>query len=129
ASVGNKAAIGFSLVEFITDTIGVPDLDRAQMATTTGPDLIRANVHLVRTINERVGAEILALADAAHNSPELAQAVSEGDRYHREAETRIARRLAELGALRPDVTEQQAATLLITFNSPQTHHRLSSEPG
>lgn len=128
-SVGNKAAIGFALVEYITGQAGVPELDQIQMATKTGRDLIRANAHLARTINERAGAEIRALNAAAEAEPELAAAAKEGDRYHRQAEQRIAHRLAQMGALREDVTEEHAAALLITFNAPEMHRRLSEEPG
>ena len=129
ASIGPKAAIGFALVEHITNAVGIPGLDREQMATSTGPDLIRANVHLGRVLNERAGDDILAMNSAAAAAPELAPVMAEGERYHVEAEQRIAGVLASMGALRDDVTVEQAAALLISLNATEVHNRLSKLPG
>jgi len=129
ASIGPKPAIAFALVEHITNAVGIPELDREQMATTTGPELVRANVHLGRLLNERAGDDIVAMNSAAAAAPELAPVMAEGERYHVEAEERIANVLASMGALRDDVTAEQAAALLITLNSTEVHHRLSRLPG
>src|SRR5690348_2997313 len=71
ASVGSKAKIALALVEFLTEEAEIPKHDRIQQATTTGPDLIRANVHLVRVLNERFGGFIVALNAAAAAEPDL----------------------------------------------------------
>jgi AcrR family transcriptional regulator len=129
SSIGPKAAIGFALVEHITNAVGIPGLDREQMATTTGTDLIRANVHLGRLLNERAGDDILAMGRAAAAAPELAPVMAEGERYHVEAEQRIAGVLDSMGELREDLTVEQAAALLITLNSTEVHNRLGKLPG
>jgi AcrR family transcriptional regulator len=129
ASIGPKPAIGFALVEHITNAVGIPELDREQMATTTGPELVRANVHLARLLNERAGDEIRAMAAAATAAPELAAVMEEGERYHVEAEQRIAGILSSMGALREEIGVEHAAALLITLNSTDVHNRLSKLPG
>lgn len=117
ASVGSKAKIALALVDFLTQEADIPENDRIQQATTTGPDLLRANVHLVRVLNERFGGFILALEAAADSEPDLVAPTEAGRRLHREAERRIARRLDDMNALREGLSVEDAGAILATVNS------------
>jgi AcrR family transcriptional regulator len=117
ASVGSKAELARALVEFVNDEAEIEQHDQAQRAATTAPELIRANVHLVRVLNERCGDIIRAISSAASSEPELIPVMEAGRRYHREGEQAVARRLAEMRALRPGIDAAQAGAILGTLLS------------
>ncbi|HEU5423231.1 MAG TPA: helix-turn-helix domain-containing protein [Nitrolancea sp.] len=117
ASVGAKADIARALVEFVNEEAEIAEHDRRQRVAETAPELIRANVHLVRVLNERCGDIIRAMASAAASEPEVVPALEAGRRYHREGEQAIARRLGEMGALRAGLDEAEAAAISSTLLS------------
>src|SRR6185437_1783899 len=93
SSIGSKATIARALVEFTNEQADIPENDRIQQAALNAVDLIRANAHLVRVLNERNGDIMRALISAANVAPELLPTVEAGRRYHREGEYAIACRL------------------------------------
>jgi AcrR family transcriptional regulator len=129
SSIGSKSTIARALVEFTNEQADIPENDRIQQATTTGVDLIRANMHLVRVLNERNGDIMRALILAAASEPELLPTVEAGRRYHREGEYAIARRLAEMQALRPDLSAEEAGAIITTLALPEVWTQLAVVEG
>jgi AcrR family transcriptional regulator len=129
SSIGSKATIARSLVEFTNEESDIPENDRIQQATTNGPDLIRANAHLVRVLHERSGDIMRALISAAASEPELAPALEAGRNYHRDAEYANARRLAEMQALRPGISAEDAGALITTLALPEVIGHLALVEG
>lgn len=114
ASVGSKAAIALALVAFVNEQVDMRSLDMAQDAATSGPELIRAIAHLVRTLNEQAGDLIRVMTSAALVEPDLVPVAAAGRQMHREGQRVNAKRLAQLGALREDMSEERAAAILAT---------------
>jgi AcrR family transcriptional regulator len=129
ASVGTKAELARRLVEFLNEEGRVHENDRLQRAATTPVDLLRANVHLVRDLYERVGEVILAVKAAAQSAPELVPVVTAGEGYHRDGEYAIAARLAEMGGLRAGVDAAHAGAVLTTLASPEVVGQLVKDHG
>jgi AcrR family transcriptional regulator len=129
SSIGSKATIARSLVEFTNEQADIPENDRIQFATTNGPDLLRANAHLVRVLNERNGDIMRALISAAAAEPELLPTVEAGRRYHREGEYAIARRLAGMQALRPGISAEDAGAIITTLALPEVFAQLALVEG
>lgn len=119
SSVGSKATIARSLVEFTNELADIPENDRIQQAATTATEIIRANVHLVRVLNERNGDIMRALISAAAVEAEVVPTVEAGRRYHREGEYIIARRLADMRALRPGLSADDAGAIITTLALPE----------
>ena len=128
-SVGSKAAIALALVEFINQQVDMPALDVAQESATTGPELIQAITHLVRTLNERAGDLIRVMTSAALVEPDLVPVAESGRRYHREGQRVNAARLARLGALRDGLSQEQAAAILATQTSYEVFTLMVVEEG
>ena len=119
SSVGSKATIARSLVEFTNELADIPENDQIQQAATTATEIIRANVHLVRMLNERNGDIMRALISAAAVEAEVVPTVEAGRRYHREGEYIIARRLADMRALRPGLSADDAGAIITTLALPE----------
>lgn len=129
ASVGTKAELARQLVEFVNDEGGVAENDARQRQATTGAELLRLNMHLVRELNERCGDIMRAVRSAAHTEPELAPVIAAGDAYHHDGEFAIARRLSEMGALREGLSVDRAGAILTTLASSQTIDQLVIREG
>ncbi len=129
ASVGTKAQLARSLVEFVNAEGGVYENDQWQRQAETADELIRRNMHLVRELNEKCGDIIRALRSAAHSEPELAPVVQAGDDYHREGEYAIAARLADMNSLRDGLTPERAGAVLTVLTSSQSIDQFVREHG
>jgi len=129
ASVGSKAAIALALVEFINAEVDMGALDAAQEAATTGPELVRAIAHLVRQLNEQAGDLIRVMTSAAQVEPDLVPVAAAGRAMHREGQRVNAMRLKRLGALRPGLSEEQAAAILATQTSYEVFTLMVVEEG
>jgi AcrR family transcriptional regulator len=129
ASVGSKAELARTLVEFVNAEGGVAENDARQRQATTAAELVRLNMHLVRELNERCGDIMRAMRSAAHSEPEVAVVAAAGDTYHREGEHAIAARLHEMGALREGLTVERAGATLTVIASSQTIDHLVLQEG
>jgi AcrR family transcriptional regulator len=128
-SVGAKPQLALSLVEFINDEADMASLAAAQFAATTPHELIEANAHLARVLNERCGDIIRALLSAAASSPEVAPAAAEGRRLHREGCHAVAARLESMGALAEHLDVARAGAILATYTAPGAIEGLTAEHG
>jgi len=129
ASVGSKAKLALSLVAFINEEVDMASLAAAQAQATTPQDLLAANAHLARVLNERCGDIIRALLSAAASSSEVVPAADEGRRVHREGCYAVAARLQEMGALNEKVDAARSGAVLAAYTAPETIERLTAEHG
>ena len=112
ARLGSKRGMLMGLIDLIDEEAGVGDLATAVSSAPTAAETLRAEVRLTRAFQERCGDIIGALFAAAAAEPDLASAVAEGQRRHREGARLAVERIAELGGLRDDVTHDRAAALI-----------------
>jgi AcrR family transcriptional regulator len=129
ASVGAKPQIALALVPFVNDEVGMLDLRAARDATTSPQELIRADVHLNRVLNERCGDILLALIGGARREPELVPAVTAGRRLHRTGQRIVAAGLVASGRLRAGIGEADAVAALTLMTLPETFAHLVTVEG
>lgn len=129
ASVGSKPHLALSLVGFINAEVDMDSLVDAQVQASTPLDLLKANAHLARVLNERCGDIIRALLSAAASSPDLLPVLTEGRRVHREGCYAVAARLDSMGALAEHVDAAFAGAVLTTYTGPEAIERLTTEHG
>lgn len=128
-SVGSKLAIVHALVEFVNEEADIEANDRIQMAARTPRELIAANVHLTRVLNERCGDIISAISSAAEIDPNAGFALQEGREFHRNGERAVARKLASMDSVRTDLSVEQIAAILSTTLSYETWRLYSTLEG
>lgn len=111
-SVGSKGAIVRLLNDLIDEEGGVGPL-AARIPHADDPrELLRIAVAISRGINERCGDLLGALESAAAVGDDLATVRDEGRRRHRAGVGRLAGRLADLEALRDDLSVDGAADVI-----------------
>ena len=129
SSVGAKAALVLALNDLIDAESGVGPV-AAAIAQADDPQAILAGgVRLTRQINERCGDIVRVLLAAGPSDPEVATAVRDGMRRHRDGAEMLGRRLARLEALLPGVTTEQAVTTFAVMTSPESWRQLTQEHG
>jgi AcrR family transcriptional regulator len=112
ASVGSKRAILFALLD-VMDRDAAVGAYRGEMARADSPvAVVGGAVGLTRRLQERSGDIIAAVRSAAPIEPDLAAVLAEGQRRHRVGAASVARRLADLGALREGLGVDDAAATL-----------------
>lgn len=129
ATFSSKAGLALALVAYTNEQAGVGDLARDVAAATTPHELLRASIHLVCVLHERVGDLIRVLVEAAQSDPSLTPTLAAGRRSHSEPQRAIAQRLADAGALHDDVSVEAAADLLTVSTSPEAIERYVAERG
>lgn len=100
ARLGSKPSMLMALIDLIDEEADVRSLVAGIRAASTPEDTLAAEVRLTRVFHERCGDLIRALFAAVE--PDLATAVAEGQRRHREAARLAVARIAELGGLPGD---------------------------
>jgi hypothetical protein len=88
--------------------------------------MLELQVRLSRQLNERAGDLMAALRSAATVEPDMAGPYTAGIHWHRQGMRATARRLSELGALRPGVNEHEAAALLDSMLAPDSWATLTA---
>ena len=111
ARLGSKRGMLLALIDLIDEEAEVDRLAPGVTGAATPVAAIRAGVRLTRSFQERCGDIIEALFTAAGSEPELADAVAEGQRRHREGARITIDRLRELDGLRSEVSPEQARAL------------------
>ena len=100
ARLGSKRGMLMALIDLIDEEADVGGLVADIRGASTPEYALRAEVRLTRVFQERCGDIIGALFAAAAVEPDLAAAVAEGQRRHREGARLTVARLAQLGGLR-----------------------------
>ena len=112
ARLGSKRGMLMALIDLIDQEAGAGDLAAAIRAAATAADALAAEVRLTRVFQERCGDIIGALFAAAAVEPDLAAAVAEGQRRHRDGARLAVACIAELGGLRENLAPERAAALI-----------------
>ncbi|HEX3426696.1 MAG TPA: helix-turn-helix domain-containing protein [Acidimicrobiales bacterium] len=128
-SVGSKATLVLALNDLIDDEAGVSQLAAELLEETDPSQLINKAVHLTRQLNERCGDIVGVMLSAEPAEPDAAAAVADGMRRHQHGASVVAERLANLGALQTDVTEERAAAALSLMTSPASWRQLTQGAG
>jgi len=129
SSVGPKHAIVMALVEFLDFQAGGPDA-RSRADTVTDPaELIGIGAHLNRVLQENFGDILDTMRSAAQIEPAVASANANGHQMHRFGASRLAERLEQLAALRPDVTVDEAADVIAHLTDVDTFSALTDRYG
>jgi AcrR family transcriptional regulator len=127
AAFTTKAGIALALVPFTNEQSGADELGRDVAAAVTPYALLRASIHLVCVLHERVGDLIRVLVEAAKVDASLAPVLEAGRRSHSEPQRMIAERLAAAGALHDGLAAEAAAGLLTVSTSPEAVERYVTE--
>ena len=107
-SVGSKAELVRRLNDLIDEEAEVGPIAARIPDATSGVELVEIGVSISRNVTERCGDIIRATTLAAAAEPELAEVVDDGRRRHVEGITHLCERLATLGALRSNVSVEDA---------------------
>jgi AcrR family transcriptional regulator len=129
SSVGSKAALVLALNDLIDAESGVADV-ATEVSTAGDPGAVLAGgVRLTRQLNERCGDIVRMLLAAEPSDADVAAAVRDGMRRHRDGAELVARRLGELDGLAAGVTDEQAATAVAVMTSPASWGQLTGDFG
>ena len=90
---------------------------------------LAAFASLLRQVMARVGPVHRVLADAARSDQEAAALLAEIARQRHEGQQGIARSLARSGALRPGLSERDAADVIHALASPEVYALLVTDRG
>ncbi|HEY2490218.1 MAG TPA: helix-turn-helix domain-containing protein [Streptosporangiaceae bacterium] len=124
ARLGSKRGMLMALIDLIDEEADVGGLVAGVRAAGTPEDALAAEVRLTRAFQERCGDIIGALFAAAAAEPDLAAAVAEGQRRHRDGARLTVARITELGGLRADLAPEHAAALIAIATTQQAWHEL-----
>jgi AcrR family transcriptional regulator len=112
ARLGSKRGMLMALIDLIDEEAGAGALAAGVRAAGLPEDALAAEVRLTRVFQERCGDIIGALFAAAAVEPDLAAAVAEGQRRHRDGARLAVARITELGGLRENLPPERAAALI-----------------
>jgi AcrR family transcriptional regulator len=129
SSVGSKTVLLQALNDLIDKEADVAGLAAKLLNETDPPQLIAQGVHLTRQLNERCGDLIRVLLSAESADPQAAAVVADGMRRHEHGASRLAQRLAALGALRAGTTAERATAVLSMMTSPASWGQLTDRAG
>jgi AcrR family transcriptional regulator len=124
ARLGSKRGMLLALIDLIEEEAGVGPLAEQVMSAGTPLTVLRAGVRLTRSFQERCGDIIEALSTAAGAEPELADAVAEGQRRHRQGARLTIDQIRELEGLRNDVAPERAQALFALSTSHEAWREL-----
>lgn len=129
ASCGTKREILLALLEIVEETSGVPELAPRAFSATDPSEVVRLGVRITRQLNERNGDILAAIASAAAADPEAVAIYEEGFERHRAGMVGLASRLAELGALRPELGPERAAAVFSVLTWSDSYQVLHGRHG
>lgn len=121
ARVGSKRALLLALVDLIDEEAHVPEL-RQQLTTEFDPARrIELMIHVTRRFQEQCGDVIGALVSASPTEPDAAAALAAGRERHRGGAEFVVAPLFERGALRPDLSVDEAADILTALSCDRSY--------
>jgi len=125
ARLGSKRGMLLALIDLIDEEAGVGTLAEEVTSARTPLAALRAGVRLTRSFQERCGDIVEALFTAAGAEPELADAVAEGQRRHREGARVTIDRIQKLDGLRNDVLPERAQALFALSTNHEAWRELT----
>lgn len=124
ASVGGKPVLLRLLIDRVDERADIPHQARELLASTDASDVLRRQVTITRTLAERMGDVIAALASAAGTDSEMAAAYQDGLARHRTGAQLTAERIAALGGLRAGLAPERAAAMLASLTQQCVYRSL-----
>jgi AcrR family transcriptional regulator len=125
ARLGSKRGMLIALIDLIDQEAGVEQLVEHVQSASTPPKALSAGIRLTRVFQERCGDIIGALFSAAGAEPELADAVAEGQKRHREGARITIERILQLDGLRDHEHPERAQALLALSTSHEAWRELT----
>jgi AcrR family transcriptional regulator len=130
ATYGSKRRIVQWLVDAIDELADIHGLIETVVASQDPREVVRTQVAITRRFRDGAAGEVVrVLLAAAESEPELRAVAAEGRRRHRGGAEEAARRVDQLGALRPGVTQAEAAAAISMLTSPASYAQLVEEHG
>ena len=129
ASCGSKRDLVVALVDAIDEEADVAAVSERLRASDDPREILALGVRLTRQLNERCGDIIGALLSAVPVEPDAAVAAEEGRRRHHDGTARAASKLHRQGALREDMTADEATALIATLTWQPVYAQLVREHG
>lgn len=129
ASVGTKPELLRLLLDRVDEQARVADHVQRVLTASQPRDILAAQVALTRALVENAGPIIVALRSAASVEPNLATAYAEGMARHRAGAEATVQRIADAGALLPDLSRERAAAILATLTRPVNWESVTGEFG
>lgn len=127
ASVGGKQSLLRAINDRIDEEAGLAPAVEEMTAARDPRLLLRLAVRLTRQFSERKGDFFAALVAAAASEPQLGAIVAEGRRRHREGTRWVVGLLADMRALRPNVSADRAGQILSLLTWPDSWAMLIHE--
>jgi AcrR family transcriptional regulator len=129
SSVGSKPALVLALNDHIDEEAGLGQV-AAALGTESRPErLVALGVRLTRQLNERCGDIVRLIIATAPAEPDVAAAYQDGLRRHRDGALAMARRLADMNALSPEMTAERAAAGFGMMTAPASWQQLTAVDG
>lgn len=125
ARVGSKRGMVLAMLDLIDEEAGVAQLVPEVMRASAPDEALRAGIGITRAVHEHCGDIIEALFTAVGAEPELAEAVAEGQRRHREGARFTVGRIQALGGLRADVPPKHAQALFALSTNHEAWRELT----
>jgi len=129
ARLGSKRGMLMALIDLIDEEADAGALAAGIRAAGNPQDALAAEVRLTRVFQERCGDIIGALFAAAAVEPDLAAAVAEGQRRHRDGARLAVARITELGGLRENLAPERAAALIAIATTHEAWRELRHSYG
>jgi TetR/AcrR family transcriptional regulator, regulator of cefoperazone and chloramphenicol sensitivity len=126
---GGKQGLVVALIDLIDRDSDVPASLGRLMASGDPDEILGLAARIPRSVVERSGDLIVALAGAAPTDKAAAAAIAEGRKRHDAALAHVVSRLHEMGALREGVDPDEAAAAFATLTSDSTFARLTERHG
>lgn len=111
-SIGSKPELVRRLNDLIDLEAGVGEIAATLHQETDPSAVVRIPARITRQLLERCGDILRASLAGSYAEPELTPLIDEGQRRHRSGADAVARRLEDLGALRPGITRTEAASTI-----------------
>ena len=124
ASVGAKPVLLRLLIDRIDELAEIPRQAAELRASTDASDVLRRQVTITRTLAERLGDVIAALASAAGTDADMATEYQRGVARHRAGAEATVNRIVALGGLRADVAPKRAAAMLASLTEQSVYRSL-----
>jgi AcrR family transcriptional regulator len=128
-SVGPKHAIILAMVGMLEEEAGVGEVQRRLTQAQEPRELVDLFVGFTRWFTEH-GADIVrAMASAAPSEPDVAAALQKANENHHGGAGYVARRLAEMDALKPGISPERATDVIGALTWGPMWRQLTGERG
>lgn len=120
-------------VAIVGDDRPVPVAERTEwqraLAQQSEAEMLELYVDYASELLERAGELMMVMVESSGADPDMRRLYAGGVAANRSDQRTVAQALADIGALRDGVDNEQAADILFTLGSPHTHQLLRRHCG